>query len=211
MRMPSKPAFGGSGMDKARAIAAWVDAHVQPVAFTPERWARMGYRTPAQILRSGKSIATFACLEKTAVTAALLKENGFDAHIVSERVHQEGKPLFVHFLLEGTDGKVKFTVNHRTLVTHVLEGWAKDRHAEQLSFPMGGNKEVVHERVLRQPIPKDAMGRNAFALAGIQGKRHYFELVGVSARTFHRFAKSQSDQRIIERVQRVRARNRPKP
>lgn len=198
------PSFSGSGMQKARAIFDWVEARIKHMKITPAELLRMGMMTPNQIASRGRAASALGCLDKVALSAALLKENGFQTWIVTERICLDGKPTGIHFMVEGTDGKVKFTVDPRIYDSYFHTKWLGPSHAENLSTAFQGKTKCEFVRASRAKVANNPMAKTAFRLAGIKNRRHCLKIAGVKAKTFAKYTLSRFGPKFDQKIRNAR-------
>lgn len=157
------------------AIAKFVDKTLKPLEQTFSSMRKIGTKTPAEILSEGNITGGLHCLDKSAVIGALLKQQGFDAYLVGERIYHNGKALGMHFLLEVSHGEQKFTVNPSKLKTQVLDKWFGKERQGEYSF-LGKKLSAKYKRIIRKALPPAAFSMPAFKLAGITNIGHYMLL-----------------------------------
>jgi|GEM_PF-6987536 len=169
------PTFSGTPTEQISACVKWVEAAL-PNSVGATGLLDLGNRTTNQILKSGKVLSSFGCLDKSTVIGSVLKQNGFEVHIIGEKVTRNSRPIGMHFSLECKKQDQKFTIDPHTTRTEVVSGWRPDIREGKITRPFEGGREVKFQRVLRSQIPADSLNLTAFQVAGLKGKRDYMRV-----------------------------------
>ncbi|AJF59716.1 MAG: hypothetical protein J4224_01005 [Candidatus Diapherotrites archaeon] len=182
--MVEKVAFKGEGEAKAKEIVDWVESKLIHPKSALLGIVEAGNRTPKKILDSGKVFPALSCLDLAVAIGAVLRENGFKVYLVTERIHRDGLSIGLHFLVEVTDGKTRFSVDPRIMKTYFFSGWfGKERNGNVLD-PSSTKSRVKFVKVHRAELPANAMTTKAFRLVGIKNKIHFLRLANIDLRGF---------------------------
>lgn len=190
--MAGIPSLNGSPEEKIKAAVKWAESRLPDEALTVSSFLKLGKRKINEIIKSGKAPRSFSCLDKAGLIGFVLKENGFQTFLVSERIYHNGKSIGIHFSVQATDGKEKFTIDSHTLKTHVTKKWFDKTRTGSLTFSFKGNKNITYKRILRKEVPENAGTKTAFQLAGIRGRYHYYKRAKVNLLELAAFVKSRS-------------------
>lgn len=193
--------------ERARKIVDWVDLRLEHEKITAKGVLEIGQKTPEKILERESVISSFGCLDKSATIAAVLKQCGFEVYLVSERVYRRGKAISVHFCVQATDGKNKFTVDPHTSKTFLYDKWFTGGRKQRLSKPLKGTTETIYEEVGRKEIPVNAMKVATFGLAGIRNRQDYLRLARVNPVKFVQSIISKANKKYYQKVAAKTARN----